>query len=365
MTVKPTASGDVGVTIPAGAVTNGALTNTAAVTATIVKVALGTSGVDTFNSTQGADYVFPGAGNDILKLTNANQSTVTAPDTIVGVAVGDLLDLSGLLGSTGAGYGLYSTPSGPGFVEIKNLAINPRVVSGVTSTTSNYVEFDVCFDSHLYSSSNITGAKIDLSYDNSKVSSILVTGYSGGELGANTWTNITSNAVNGQFVSPINSDLMDASKGLDASQIIESSTGKAFHVRLTTNTVVSDFAVGIESKSAGGDTYLTTVTGGSTGLYPDVNGPKSISTGSTKVLTVKNDSNTAKNSETFTTLNDNEIHYLEVLDGTSGSAHLLFKYDTNSATGTATPSEVIRVNLVGSTLDTLNTFLASDYGKVL
>jgi hypothetical protein len=313
-------------------------------------------------SPTGSDLVFFSSGNDVVKLTNVNQSTTTAPDTLVGMAVGDKLDLSGLLGSGSvSAYDGFSTPSGPGFIEIKNLAINSRTVSGAVSTTSNYVEFDVFFDASLYATKQITGAKIDLGYDYSKVSAMLVTGNSGADLGASTWTNITSNPANGQFVTPINSDLLDTTKGLDASQIIDAN-GKAFHVRLTTNTVVTNFAVALESKASGGDTYLTTADGTQ---YVDVNGPKFVTTAGGKTLNLVSDSNSQKTNETFTTVGDNELHFLEVLDGSSGKGRLLFKYDTNSATGTTSVSDVVRVDFVGSSLDALNTFLASEYTKVL
>ena len=159
LVVTPTATGTVSVAINANAATNVAF-NTAAVNANTLKVALGTATADTLTSDTGAEYVFPGAGNDILKITNTNQSPLATPDTIVGIALGDVLDISSLL----TGYTSFKTPdaqdTGAGFIEIKNQTLTQA--SGITT-----VKFDLSFDASTYNSSKISGAVIDLAYDSS------------------------------------------------------------------------------------------------------------------------------------------------------------------------------------------------------
>jgi hypothetical protein len=141
LSIKPTATGDVGVSIPVGMFTNGTFANTAAVATTAVKAVVGTANADTITSSVGTEYVFPGAGNDILKLTATNQSTVAAPDTIAGLALGDVLDLSGLL----TGYTKFkeadATDTGAGFIEIKNLVLTNPTTSTILKEVVDWPPF--------------------------------------------------------------------------------------------------------------------------------------------------------------------------------------------------------------------------------
>jgi len=351
MTVKPTASGDVGVSIPAGAVTNGTLTNTAAVTATAVKVALGTSGVDTMTGSVGAEYVFPGAGNDILKLTATNQSTVAAPDTIAGIALGDVLDLSGLLTGYTAMKTADATDTGAGFIEIKNM-----VLTNPTTSTST-VKFDITFDDSKYLNNKITGFVVDLDYDTSKVvsgsvSSVTVDGVVGSDA---TYSPIVKNiapvsgstaTVNGKITAPV--DLSAPSTAL-----VIDSTGKAVSVTLNLSSAVTSFKVGLESVASGGATVVNTSAGSNN---VDVGISKtarlagaSASTVTTGTLELLSDTTT------LGTVTDNQIRGVSTLSTDGKSGTYKFQYDTNAAAGTTTLSDVVAINLISA--DSLSAFL--------
>ena len=351
MTVKPTASGDVGVSIPAGAVTNGTLTNTAAVTATTVKVALGTANVDTMTSGVGAEYVFPGAGNDILKLTATNQSTVAAPDTIAGIALGDVLDLSGLLTGYTAMKTSDATDTGAGFIEIKNM-----VLTNPTTSTST-VKFDITFDDSKYLNNKITGFVVDLDYDTSKVisgsvSSVTVDGVVGSDA---TYSPIVKNiapvsgstaTVNGKITAPV--DLSAPSTAL-----VIDSTGKALTVTLNLSSAETSFKVGLESVASGGATVVNT-SAGSNNVDVGISKTARLAGASASTVTT-GQLELIQDTTTLGTVTDNQIRGVSTLSADGKSGTFKFQYDTNAAAGTTTLSDVVAINLISA--DSLSAFL--------
>ncbi len=362
MTVKPTASGDVGVTIPAGAATNGTLTNTAAVTATTVKVALGTANADTLISSAGPEFIFPGAGNDTLQLTNTNQSTLALPDTIAGIAIGDVLDVSGLLKTT-AGYTSLkvadAVDSGFGFIELKNL-----VLTNPTSTTTQ-VKFDIALDAQTYgtgSNNKITGLVVDLSYDatnvtTATVSSITIDGVSTSEP---TYPIIQKNLVaasnfTGKIAATVTLDYPNA--------LIIDSSNKALSVTLNLNEAKTSFTVGLEGKSTSpvGVSSVTTAAGS---YEVDVGISKTARlAGASSSTVVANTLEVVKDTGTLGTVTDNQFRYLETVNTDGKTGTIQFRYDTNSAVGTPTLSDIVAVNLISA--DNLASFFAADHYKVI
>jgi len=373
MTVKPTASGDVGVSIPVGAVTNGTFTNAAAVASTAVKVVLGTSGNDTLTSAVGTDFVFPGAGNDTLQLTNTNQSTVALPDTIAGIAIGDVLDVSGLL-KTVAGYTSLKTAdavdTGAGFVELKNLVLtNP-------TTTTTRVTFDVNLDAATLNGNKITGGVFDFVYKYASVTTSKVTpiGFDDDNDASTAlvpyWENITPNmsANDNKDSSGVATGATPTGKFAAVVTNLNNpidSTGKAFGVSLTIGEKLDSFNIGIESKAAGGATVLSTNVNGSTVTNEVEVGISKTArlAGASSSTVVANTLEVVKDTGTLGTVTDNQFRYLETVNADGKTGTIQFRYDTNSAAGTTTASDIVAVNLISA--DNLATFFAADHYKVI
>ena len=357
VSIKPTATGDVGVSIPVGMFTNGTLTNTAAVATTAVKAVVGTSGVDTLTSSVGAEYIFPGAGNDILKLTATNQSTVAAPDTIAGLALGDVLDLSGLLTGYTAMKAADAVDTGFGFVELKNL-----VLTNPTSSTTK-VTFDVTLDDSKYLNNKITGIVVDLDYDTSKVvsgsvSSVTVDGVTGSDA---TYSPIVKNiaplsgstaVINGQIAAPVDT-------AAPSTALLIDSTGKALTVTLNLSSAETSFKVGLESVASGGKTVVNTSAGSNNvdvGITKTArlagSSSSSVTTGQLELI---------QDTTTLGTVTDNQLRTVTTLSADGKSGVLKFQYDTNAAAGITTLSDVVAINLISATsladiLNATNTF---------
>jgi hypothetical protein len=373
MTVKPTASGDVGVSIPVGAVTNGTLTNTAAASTTNAKVVLGTANADTLISGVGPEFIFPGAGNDTLQLTATGQSTVAAPDIIAGIAIGDVLDVSGLL-KTGAGYTSLkvadAVDKGDGFIELKNLVLtNP-------TTTTTRVTFDVNLDAATLNGNKITGGVFDFVYKYASVTTSRVTPIGFDDDGdASTslvpyWENITPNLSANDNKDSLGVATGATPTGKFAAVVTNlntpiDSTGKAFSVSLTIGEKLDSFNIGIESKAAGGATVLSTNVSGSTVTNEvDVGISKTARlAGASSTSVAANTLELVKDTDTLGTVTDNQFRYLETVNADGKTGTIQFRYDTNSAAGTTTASDIVAVNLISA--DNLATFFAADHYKVI
>jgi hypothetical protein len=361
MTVKPTASGDVGVSIPVGAVTNGTFTNAAAVASTAVKVVLGTSGNDTLTSAAGTDFVFPGAGNDTLQLSNTNQSTVALPDTIAGIAIGDVLDVSGLL-KTGAGYTSQkvadAVDTGEGFVELKNLQLTQ-----LASTTR--VNFDISFDAATLNNSKIEGAVFNLAYDFTKIKSISASQpgqfqYTDPDLGVisvDPWSLIgAAGTLNPQTgIIPVIGQVQNNAY-LAANPVVFGTTNKVLSVTLVFNGVLDSVPITLSSAVL------------NTSLAKDISSTVGISktarlAGASSSTVVANTLEVVKDTGTLGTVTDNQFRYLETVNADGKTGTIQFRYDTNSAAGTTTASDIVAVNLISA--DNLATFFAADHYKVI
>jgi hypothetical protein len=348
------------------AVKNEAATNiafkTAAASASGVKVAVGTTAADTLTSTDGTDYVFPGAGNDILKITAASQSTMSSPDTILGIALGDVLDVSGLL----TGYTSFKTAdaadTGAGFIEIKNQAMTQ-------SNGKSYVTFDVTFDTATYNSQKITGAVLDLKYAYSSVSAAQTTQVQFpdpvfvGNL--NVWddpvVNLTSNG-NGK-IALIAKGAQDDT--VAAANPIINSNGKTLGVTLVINQLIDSFKIGFDGPTDNPAGLNSLSLADKSTVTPTVGITKTAyKTGVTATSVEANALILVQDTTNLGTVTDNQFRFVETVDANNNKTGTIkFQYDTNSAVGTTTLSEVVLVNLTSAA--ELSTFFAADHYKVI
>ena len=70
-----------------------------------------------------------------------------------------------------------------------------------------------------------------------------------------------------------------------------------------------------------------------------------------------------KDTGTLGTVTDNQFRYLETVNTDGKTGTIQFRYDTNSAVGTPTLSDIVAVNLISA--DNLATFFAADHYKVI
>jgi len=324
-------------------------------------------------SSVGPEFIFPGAGNDTLQLTAAGQSTVAAPDTIAGIAIGDVLDVSGLL-KTVAGYTSQkvadAVDTGAGFVELKNLVLtNP-------TTTTTRVTFDVNLDAATISGNKITGGVFDFVYKYASVTTSRVTPIGFDDDNDSTtslvpyWENITPNmsANDNKDASGVATGATPTGKFAAVVTNLNTpidSTGKAFSVSLTIGEKLDSFNIGIESKAAGGATVLSTNVNGTTVTNEvDVGISKTARlAGTSSSAVVANTLEVVKDTGTLGTVTDNQFRYLETVNADGKTGTIQFRYDTNSAAGTTTASDIVAVNLISA--DNLATFFAADHYKVI
>ena len=350
--ISPTASTTplaFSLNVPAAAATDAAGNASTAATAFTSSILVGTSANETLTVSDLLNNIFLDAGgDDTVKLSAATGSTATATDVVSGFLAGDKIDLSAILGSATGGAAYLSSgfaDTGAGFVELKNLALTQNATTGKTTVT-----FDVHFDDDEISSSKINGAVIDLVYDYAKVSAAQVTSttYTDPDFGTsvNVWSNVVVNlastttaTANGKIA--LTPDV--ASAALAANPII-SSTGKVLGVALIVNSLVSTFSIGLEGKSAGGMTDVTTVNGVSNDIAVGISKTAGASLGANGALEIVSDTTT------LGTVGDNQLRMLVApYDTANGLTHLTVQYDTNSAYGTGytTASSVIAIDFVG------------------
>lgn len=388
-TVKPTASGAVTLTLPAGVAAGTQLATPAVVSdpATIdfVKsasdgqpiVVTGPSGMTT------PKMIVLGAIDEVIKVTGVGSATAAGATNFMGILVGvnsgDKVDMSQVLG--GLGYKSLAVVDAPdvgdGFVEIKNQVLTQA--SGKTT-----VSFDVAFDAATYNSQKITGAVLDLKYQYSAVAAGLVTPVQfedpifGGKL--NVWENITDNlgsTGNGKIAMTLkgvqDQTLLNANPVIDSTQ-----NGKAIGVKLVINSLVSSFNVGFDlaSDNPAGMNNLTLVNG--TNVAPTLGISKTarlagVTAGpaADALELVVTKQTIAANADTpafGTAPTDNQFKVLQVIKSNSVSGQaakigtLLFQYDTNPAVGTTTLSPVLEATMVSNDI---SAYFDTSYVKLI
>ena len=302
---------------------------------------IGTTGADVLtNDNAAATYIdLSEGGNDTIKLTSASHATVSALDEVNGFTSGDKIDLSAIL-KTAAGYTSSAlADTGSGFVELKNVGLAQNTTTGKTNVT-----FDVHFDAAALDASKINGAIIDLVYDYSKVSAAQANSatYIDPDFGntVNIWSTVVSNlsgsSANGKIA--LAPDLTELTF---ASNPIITSTGKTLGVTLIVNSLVSTFDVGLEAKSAGGLTDISTVNGATNNVTVGVTKTAGAASGGNGNLVIVTDA------DALTTVTDNQLHMLVKYVSETDTTQLRVQYDTNSATGTTAVSEVIALDFSG------------------
>ena len=79
--------------------------------------------------------------------------------------------------------------------------------------------------------------------------------------------------------------------------------------------------------------------------------------GASSSTVVANTLEVVKDTGALGTVTDNQFRYLETVNADGKTGTIQFRYDTNSAVGTPTLSDVVAINLISA--DALSSFLAS------
>ena len=333
------------VDVPAGAATDTTGNASTAAAQFLQSVLFGTSGADTLTVGDAQDFIFLGAGNDVLKLAAVTGSTADATDDVADFATGDKIDLTVLLGSSGAGYAESALgDTGTGFVELKNVTLTK-----LSSTTR--IDFDVTFDSASYEGSKISGAVIDLTYNYGSVTSAQVNSatYSytdafGEPTTGNVWPLIVSNmsgaSGNGAITLAAFTDTTNTPLWQDGTNPIVSTGGKTISVRLLVNGLVDTFGVGFDNVQIVA-TDQSNVDHNFNDVSFGVSKTAGVTIGTTGVLEIVTDTGT------LGSVGDNQLHMLATYN--SGVTHLEVQYDTNSAFGSGqiTASDLIAMDFEG------------------
>ena len=304
---------------------------------------IGTSGNDTLTVSAAKDLIYLGAGTDTIKLSSATGSTAALTDGVQGFGSGDKIDLSAILGSLSGGAGYTSSAladTGFGFVELKNVTL-----THATSTTTT-VGFDITFDAATYEGNKISGAVIDLAYTYASVTSASVKSVTYTDTfgdAANFWplmvTNMTGSSGTGKITAAAFSDTSSESLWTDGTNTIIDSTGRTIAIKLVISENVSTFQLGFD-----GVGIVTTTSTGTDNSYTPTTGvtkTAGASSGTTGVLEIVSDT------DTLSTIGDNQLHMLTTYDSATGLTRLLVQYDSNSTYGTTTESSIIAMDFVG------------------
>jgi len=397
-TVKPAASGTITLTLPAGSATGTQLATTAAVSepATIDFVKSPGDGqpivVSGPSASSAPKMILLGSGDEVIKVTGVGSATAAGATNFMGFLVGansgDKLDMSQVLG--GLGYKSLAVVDAPdvgaGFVEVEKLTLVKDTAKSTTTVT-----FDVTFDATVYDGKRIEGFKIDLAYDyglvtgnSTSVSSVTI---AVDEPLVPTWNPIAPNLKststggvvtlsNGQIAGLLDQNYASDARLVDTTGYTDGS-GKVIGVKLVLGSLVDSFRVGLESKAAGGDTYIN-VAGSADKIYPDVGVSKTArlagaSTGPTAnalelVVTKQTIAAGADIPALGTAPTDNQFKVLQVIESNSVSGQaakigtLLFQYDTNPAVGTTTLSPVLEATMVSNDI---SAYFDTSYVKLI
>lgn len=317
MLVTPTASNsaqNLTVAVAADKATDTAGNNNTAATNSVTSVVMGTSaantltgsssadvliglaGNDTLTGGGGADRLYLGDGTDVVKLTAASDSTTTASDVITGFASGDKIDISAILAAaTGGAYTAEnSVPAGSASspFSLTNYGITSGVASvdviynGTALTTEATADLDFLVSSSVTAIS-LTNKAADWLFDLNST-----TGQAGGVITADTGVTVLAQGA------------------------------RLFTINFTLSAGTSSFVFAVESALVNDVSVDSPVT-------------KLVGTTSTAIAGQYSfvDDNTA-----LTTVGDNEIH----ISQTSGGV-VQIRYDSNSAAGTTTASDIIQL----------------------
>lgn len=264
----------------------------------------GGAGNDTITGGAGADTINLGDGSDVLKIDSAADSSVTAADTVTGFAAGDKIDLSKLLGASGAGYtGESSLPSGS---SSSVFALRGQTVSGTTASVDVYYVGTDTYD--------VSGAEFTF-FAPSVVSAFSVTN---GASGLDFQTAVGEYKI----------------VGLDVSPGTIAANTKLATVSFTLSSSQTQFVFAMTNAQIDGDT----VNDGSSGNLTAKDVPVPVIAGGTSsavagLYSVKDDG------AALTTVGDNEIHFANSASG--GGVDI--RYDTNKAAGATTLSDIIHL----------------------
>jgi hypothetical protein len=339
------------VNVAGSAATDTAGNGNAAAAQVLHSVLYGTSGADTLTVGALADTVFLGAGNDVLRVTHATDSTVATPDKVFDFAAGDKLDLAGMLGAGGAGYtSSLQADTGLGFMELKNVTLTKDLVNSRT-----VINFDVHLDAITIGNSKISGVNIDLIYNYGSVlaSSITIPTFSYDD-GLNSGTAPYWSPLGSNLVGASATGLISAAANLSidnpaltnlfvSTNPIITPAGNALSVRLTVSGLVDTFSVGLESRAAGGQTSIVTFDNVDHPIDVGVTKVAGASIGTTGVLEIVTDTGA------LGAVGDNTLHMLATYDAPNNLTHLQLSYDTNPTfgAGQTTASSIIAMDFVG------------------
>jgi len=226
-------------------------------------------------------------------------------------------------------------------------------------TTS--VTFDLAFDTATYNNSKISGAVIDLAY----VNTLILADYSyltkptflRNNQATDVWILAEGNLGGGGAIA------LAASPNtaiFNANPIINTAASNKFlSVTLTINGLIDSFRVGFDA----GKSSLTLADGSKP--EPSLGITKTAYKAGVSATSVEaNTLNVVQDTTDLGTLSDNQFRFLETVDANNNKTGTIkFQYDTNSAVGTTTPSEVVLVNLTSAA--ELSTFFAADHYKVI
>jgi len=281
------------------------------------------AGNDTVAGGAGADTINLGAGTDVVKLLLASDSSATAADTVTGFASGDLIDVSSMFGSAGAGYTGVNTihaGSADSIFALKNATIN---TAGTVASVDIYYTGPTRYNINIAELKFLNIGATD--YASSNVSSYTVTDTSG------NWQN-ASGDLKAVFFSTAASGVTFATGSKLATVEVTLKTAQSSYVFAVTGTQVNG-----SSTNGGTDTTLTQdITDQLT--TNDIVPQTTVAGGTSFAIAGKYtivDDGTA-----LTTAGDNEIHFAN--NATTGGVDI--RYDTNKSAGTTALSDIIHLD---------------------
>jgi hypothetical protein len=357
--IIPTASGNLTLTMPAGAgMANGLPTPAVTANPAAVQVIQASANGGEISVTGAADrFIVLGTGVDTVKIpTIAAGSGQAYMGVIAGAMPGDRLDIGSALKA--AGYASVVEADAPesanAFATIANMTLTQDATAKVT-----YVSFDVMLKSPTVSSSRINGITLDLSYDANVLvaDSIFVSPrtYPVGTKTADLLNTIVVNQAEGKIAAT------SSNQALFNTYDITDAKGKVLTIDLTVNALVNSFQVGFDS---GSGNSISLVSGTAPALVTGSSKTGYVG-GSPLIANVLHIDGTEATSEAAmpATPGDNQLRYVQVVESPDSNGVLLkFRFDTDPAVGKTALSPLIEADLLSTDL---TAFLNTDYVKLI
>jgi hypothetical protein len=357
--IIPTASGNLTLTMPAGAgVANGLPTPAVTANPAAVQVIQASANGGEIPVTGAAErFIVLGAGVDTVKIpTIAAGSGQAYMGVIAGAMPGDRLDIGSALKA--AGYASVVEADAPesanAFATIANMTLTQDATAKVT-----YVSFDVMLKSPTVSSSRINGITLDLSYDANVLvaDSIFVSPrtYPVGTKTADLLNTIVVNQAEGKIAAT------SSNQALFNTYDITDAKGKVLTIDLTVDALVNSFQVGFDS---GSGNSISLVSGTAPALVTGSSKTGYVG-GSPLIANVLHIDGTEATSEAAmpATPGDNQLRYVQVVESPDSKGVLLkFQFDTDPAVGKTALSPMIEADLLSTDL---TAFLNTDYVKLI